>query len=160
MGAKPWVWAHTCAGDSWHGQAGELGHQPEERLRIAETGARVFVLEGSLAADPRADQRGSWPESLEAPARRPVLGLLSPAPGCPPPLQGPRPAWGSRPQPRNSPVTPALAEASGSRCWCCGVPGHPAAPHQLCPLKATAGPSAQAAPATHPLMLAAKSFPT
>ena len=81
----------------WQGRAGELGRRPEERLRIAERGARVFVLEGSLAADPRADQRGSWPESLEAPARRLVPGLLSPALGRPLPLQGPRPAWGSRP---------------------------------------------------------------
>ena len=146
----------------WQGRAGELGRRPEERLRIAERGARVFVLEGSLAADPRADQRGSWPESLEAPARRLVPGLLSPALGRPLPLQGPRPAWAPGRSPGTALSRLPWPRGAGADAGAGGVPGRPAAPHQLCPRcrrPRTPLPRPPLRP-TLCLMLAAKSFPT
>ena len=135
----------------WQGRAGELGRRPKERLRIAERGAWVFVLEGSLAADPWADQRGSWPESLEAPARRLVPGLLCPH-------------WGTHHRCRVEARRGFQAEAREQPCHAC--PGQeqreptlvlrgPRAPSSpapaVPPLHATSGASAQATPATHPL---------
>lgn len=148
-GAK--AWAHRCAGDSWHGWAGELGRQPEEWLRISERGARVFVLEGSLAADPRADQRRSWPKSLEACARRPVPGLLHPHAGAPTAGAGSKAHLGLQAAAREQPCHACPGQGGREPSLMLGVPGRDTAPHQLCLFQVTSGTSAQAAPMTHPL---------
>lgn len=150
-GAKPRAWAHRCAGDGWHGRAGELGRQPEERLRISEGGARVFVLEGSLAADRRADQRRSWPESLEACARRPVPGLLRPRAGVPTAVAGSKARRGLRAAAREQPchACPGLGGRAPSL-----VPGGPRArrsPAPALPVPGDLGCLCPGRPMTHPL---------